>query len=175
MTFEILVRENTRMLTVFLRSRLDDEVAVDDLFQETMLVAWKRLDDCDQSRPFGPWLRGIAHRLVLAHYRKQKRNPLPLSDEVLEIVDEHFENIHAHPGDTWDEKIGALHKCLESLPEKHRTVVQERYLEDKPVKCVADRLCISLEACKKRLQRARAMLAKCLRLKGILATGMKQA
>lgn len=69
-----------------------------------MLVAWKRLDDCDLSRPFGPWLRGIAHRLVLAHYRKQKRNPLPLSDEVLEIVDEHFENIHAHPGDTWDEK-----------------------------------------------------------------------
>jgi RNA polymerase sigma-70 factor (ECF subfamily) len=120
-------------------------------------------------------LRGIAHRLVLAHYRKQKRNLLPLSDEILEMVDEHFENIHAHPGDTWDEKIGALHKCLESLPEKHRTVVQERYLEDEPVKCVADRLCISLEACKKRLQRARAMLAKCLRLKGVLATGMKQA
>jgi len=90
-------------------------------------------------------------------------------------VDEHFENIHAQPGDTWDEKIAALHKCLGSLPEKHRTVVQERYLEDEPVKCVADRLCISLEACKKRLQRARAILAKCLRLKGVLATGMKQA
>ena len=108
MTFEILVRENTRTLTVFLRSLLDDEAAVDDLFQETMLVAWKRLDDCDLSRPFGPWLRGIAYRLVLAHYRKQKRSPLPLSDEVLEIVYEHFENIHTHPGDTWDEKIRAL-------------------------------------------------------------------
>ena len=54
------------MLTVFLRSRVNDEAAVDDLFQETMLVAWKRLDDCDLSRPFGPWLRGIAHRLVMA-------------------------------------------------------------------------------------------------------------
>ena len=49
------------MLTVFLRSRVNDEAAVDDLFQETMLVAWKRLDECDLSRPFGPWLRGIAH------------------------------------------------------------------------------------------------------------------
>jgi len=47
------------MLTVFLRSRVNDEAAVDDLFQETMLVAWKRLDDCDLSRPFGPWLRGL--------------------------------------------------------------------------------------------------------------------
>ena len=29
-SFEILVRENTRMLTVFLRSRVKDEAAVDD-------------------------------------------------------------------------------------------------------------------------------------------------
>ena len=63
------------MLTVFLRSRVNDEAAVDDLFQETMLVAWKRLDECDLSRPFGPWLRGIAHRLVMALYRKQNRRP----------------------------------------------------------------------------------------------------
>jgi RNA polymerase sigma-70 factor (ECF subfamily) len=88
------------MLTVFLRSRVNDEAAVDDLFQETMLVAWKRLDDCDLSRPFGPRLRGIAHRLVMAHYRRQNRLPLALPDEVLELVDEHFENIQARPGDT---------------------------------------------------------------------------
>ena len=73
-SFEILVRENTRMLTVFLRSRVKDEAAVDDLFQETMLVAWKRLDDCDLSRPFGPWLRGIAHRLVIIDHLKGLKN-----------------------------------------------------------------------------------------------------
>ena len=173
-SFEILVRENTRMLTVFLRSRVKDEAAVDDLFQETMLVAWKRLDDCDLSRPFGPWLRGIAHRLVMAHYRRQNRRPLALPDEVLELVDEHFENIQAQPGDTWDDKVSALHECLETLPEKHRVVVQGRYLEDEPAKSVAERLGISLEACKKRLQRARAMLADCLKRKGALFVEAKQ-
>ena len=173
-SFEILVRENTRMLTVFLRSRVNDEAAVDDLFQETMLVAWKRLNDCDLSRPFGPWLRGIAHRLVMAHYRRQNRLPLALPDEVLELVDEHFENIQAQPGDTWDDKVAALHECLEALPENRRAVVQGRYLEDEPTKSVAERLGISLEACKKRLQRARAMLADCLKRKGALFAEAKQ-
>ena len=69
LAFEILARENARMLTVYLRSIVCDDSTVDDLFQEAMVVAWKRLDECDLSKPFGPWLRGIASRLVMAHYR----------------------------------------------------------------------------------------------------------
>jgi RNA polymerase sigma-70 factor (ECF subfamily) len=109
----------------------------------------------------------------MAHYRKQNRRPLPLPDEVLELVDEHFENIDTQPGDTWDDKVAALHECLEALPENHRAVVQGRYLEDEPAKSVAERLGISLEACKKRLQRARTMLADCLKRKSILVAGAK--
>lgn len=44
LAFEILARENSRMLTAYLRTLVDDESVVDDLFQESMLVAWRRLD-----------------------------------------------------------------------------------------------------------------------------------
>ena len=37
-SFEILVRENSRMLTVFLATRIREQAVVDDLFHETMLV-----------------------------------------------------------------------------------------------------------------------------------------
>jgi len=37
-----------------------DQTAADDIWQETMLVAWRRFDDDDTTRPFGAWLRGIA-------------------------------------------------------------------------------------------------------------------
>ncbi len=60
--FEILARENSRMLTVYLRSLVRDEAAVDDLFQEAMVVAWRRLDECDLDRPFGPWLSTASGR-----------------------------------------------------------------------------------------------------------------
>jgi RNA polymerase sigma-70 factor (ECF subfamily) len=105
--FEILVRENSRMLLVYLHSLVRDEAAVDDLFQETMVVAWRRLDECDLDRPFGPWLRGIASRLVLAHYRKQKIAPVLLHESVLQVVDRYFENINLLAGDTWDDKLTA--------------------------------------------------------------------
>ena len=73
--FEILARENSRMLMVYLRSLVRDEAAVDDLFQETMVIAWRRIDDFDRSRSFGKWIRGIAGKLVLAHFRKAGKNP----------------------------------------------------------------------------------------------------
>jgi RNA polymerase sigma-70 factor (ECF subfamily) len=58
--FETLVREHADMLTVYLRSALGDVSDVYDLFQETMIVAWRRLDDFDHRRSFGAWLRGVA-------------------------------------------------------------------------------------------------------------------
>ncbi|EMI55439.1 sigma-70 family RNA polymerase sigma factor [Rhodopirellula sallentina] len=167
--FEILARENSRMLTVYLRGLVRDEATVDDLFQETLVVAWRRLDECDLDRPFGPWLRGIASRLVLAHYRKQKTAPVMLHEEVLQVVDRHFENINLLAGDTWDDKVAALRECIDGLPERQKSVIGGRYFDGLSAVEVAERLELSLEACKKRLQRGRAMLAHCLRTKGVLS------
>ena len=167
--FDILARENSRMLMVYLRSLIRDETVVDDLFQETMLVAWRRLDDCDLDRPFGPWLRGIASRLVLAYYRKRKVDPVILQDAILNVVDRHFENINVLAGDTWDDKVLALQACIEDLPEKNRAAITSKYFDGLSVASVAQRFDLNLEACKKRIQRGRIMLAKCLRSKGVLS------
>lgn len=168
LAFEILARENSRMLKVYLRSLLRDETAMDDLFQESMIVAWRRLDECDLDRPFGPWLRGIASRLVMAHYRKQKRDPVFLQDAVLTAVDQHFENINLLAGDTWDDKIAALRACVDALPERQKNVISGRYFDALPTQVVAEQLELTVEACKKRLQRGRSMLAACLKKKGVL-------
>ena len=159
------------MLTVYLRSLVRDQAAIDDLFQETMIVAWRRLDECDLDRPFGPWLRGIASRLVLAHYRKQQSAPVLLHETVLQIVDRHFENIHLLAGDTWDEKVAALRDCVDALPTKQKNVINGRYFDGLPAGQVAERFELTLEACKKRIQRGRAMLTECLKRKGILSGG----
>ena len=168
-SFEILVRENSRMLTVYLRSLVRDEAAVDDLFQEAMIVAWRRLDECDLNRPFGPWLRGIASRLVLAHYRKQKTAPVLLHESVLHVVERHFENINLLAGDTWDDKVAALRECIDALPERQKNVISGRYFDGLLAAEVAERFELTLEACKKRLQRGRTMLAQCLKTKGVLS------
>lgn len=168
LAFEIIARENSRMLTAYLRTLVDDESLVDDLFQESMLVAWRRLDECDLSRPFGPWLRGIAGRLVLAHYRKRKALPVFLNEALLTHVDQQFESISTRPGDTWDEKVVAIRECIAALSASHRAAIDGRYFDELKTSALAERLNISFEACKKRLMRARGLLAECLTRKGIL-------
>ena len=168
LAFEILVRENSRMLTAYLRSLVNNDAAVDDLFQEVMVVAWKRLDECDLSRPFGPWFRGIAARVVMAYYRKRKASPLFLNEAVLTQLDHQFESIASVGGDTWNEKVAALQDCIGALSDSHRAVINGRYFDDMKSQSLASHLGISLEACKKRLQRGRALLAQCLKRKGIL-------
>src|SRR5829696_5097870 len=106
--FEILVREHAPMLTVYLRSVVRDRGRADDLFQESMLVAWRNLERFDRTRPFGPWLRGIAAKLVLAERRQAVSGWLLCDAEVLEHIDHRLELVESQRGDTLDEKLHGL-------------------------------------------------------------------
>lgn len=166
--FEILVRENEGMLMTYLRAVVRSEAVVEDLFQETMLTAWKKLGEFDRSRPFGPWLRGIAGRLVMAHYRKTKLDFILGSNEMLEYLSGQIQHVSGRAGDTWQEKIETLRHCIEALPDHHRQVIRLRYFENEPASQIAETSKVSLEAVKKRLQRARSQLLDCLRRNKLL-------
>jgi len=166
--FEILVRENADMLMTYLRAVVWKADTVDDLFQETMLTAWRRLGDYDTQRPFGPWLRGIAARLVMAHRRKAQRDAMLCDENVLAYLDRQIDHIARRSSDTWDEKIAALRDCIQQLPKGYREAIDQRYGKDQPVRMLARSLNLSMEAVKKRLQRARQRLADCLKEKHVL-------
>ncbi len=159
--FEILVRENSTMLTSYLRCAVRDPTTVDDLFQETFLIAWKNLSRYDRSRPFAPWIRGIATRLILAERRRRTRF-ITLDENDLSQLDGFFEDFSASPGDTWSEKLDALRQCLDRLRPPLRRVLDLRYEGDLGCQSIAETVGDSLEAVKKRLQRARSALALCL-------------
>ena len=161
--FETLVREHADMLTVYLRSALGDVSDVDDLFQETMVVAWRRLDDFDHTRPFGLWLRGIARKLLQAHQRKANRRRS--TEAALDRLDERLTQLGTQPGDTWKEKLDILRACVQSLPEHYHAVVTHRYFKEQAIDQLARTLTLSVSAVKKRLQRARALVLDCMERK----------
>ena len=167
--FEILVRENADALTAFLRAVVDDPIAVDDLFQEAMLIAWRRIGEYDRTRPFGAWLRGIAKRLVLAHARTAARE-VPLSSEcALDYLDERLAQVERQPGDTLHEKIAALRDCVERLAPMYREPLDLHYSECRTTEWIAEKLVTTKDAVQKRLQRARLQLAECLEHKAVLS------
>ena len=165
--FEILVREHADLLMVYIRATVRDANVADDVFQDSLLTAWRRLPDYDKSRPFGPWLRGIAANVILATLRQNKRAATLCDLELLEQLDSRCEALaRSATGDTLDEKLDALRDCVRSLPEPYRQAIETRIKADEePTDSVARRLGITLETLKKRLQRARARLLECLQRK----------
>lgn len=148
--FEILARENADALTAFLRAAVDDPATADDLFQETMLIAWRQIGEYDRTRPFGAWLRGIAKRLVLAHARKAARE-IPLSSErVLDYLDCRLAQVERQPGDTLDEKLAALRDCIERLAPLYREPLELHYSQSRTTEWIAEKLETTKDAVQER-------------------------
>lgn len=166
--FEILVRENAEMLSAYLRSLVGCDPAVDDLFQATMIVAWRRLKDYDRSRPFGAWLRGIARMLVMEHVRKSSSSRLTVADaRVIDELDLRYASM-GDGGASFGDRADQLSKCLAALPEAMREVVDMVYARGMMLRQIALAIGVAEETLKKRVQRARVVLAQCVRGAGTI-------
>jgi RNA polymerase sigma-70 factor (ECF subfamily) len=96
-----------------------------------------------------------------------------LCDEAsLEYLDRRCEALHRQRGDTLDEKLVVLRECLNALPDPYRQTVRLRYSEGLKGETLAQRMQISMENVKKRLQRGREKLLDCLTRK-LAATGIR--
>jgi RNA polymerase sigma-70 factor len=166
--FEVLMRQNAGHLMAFIRALVRNESLAEDVFQETLLVAWRRFDSFDRARPFGPWLRGIAHLTALAMFRKGKRE-IYVDSAVVEALEVRAEALERSWMGMEHNPLETLQDCVGRLPERYRDAVEILYRGDRSVADVAAATEMGLEAAKKRLQRARHLLADCLRTKGVLS------
>lgn len=161
--FEIVVREQEPRLRAFVSALVRDPAAVDDLVQEAFLVAWRNLDRYDRTLPFGPWLRGIARKLCLAHSRRIRDSRLAfLGDEILEHLNRLYHLLDHAPGDTIEQQLASLRACLGHLPTHQRRVLLLHYEKELGCREIAATLGRTRESVKKLLQRARAWLGRCI-------------
>lgn len=159
--FEILVREHIASVRAFLLASVRNAAQAEDLVQEAFLTAWSNLARYDRSLPFGPWVRGIACRLLWNHRRKQSRSRVTfLEDSDLRALEGQFDRFDRVTGDTFADKVDALRDGMGRLTELQRQVIDLHY--DQNLQCaeIAARLGIGCEAVKKHLQRGRAALLR---------------
>ena len=166
--FEELARRHAEMLSAYLRSLLGSGgsgVLLDDVFQEVMMVAWRRIDDYDRTRPFDAWLRGIARNLAMEQARKNSARFAMSDPRVLDQLDARYESFAASlpAGASFSDGIDRLLRCLADLPVAMREVMEMAYARGMMLKQIGLALGIEEETIKKRVQRGRAALSDCLR------------
>lgn len=70
--FDTLAAEVFEPLQRYLRRRMNAEDAA-DVFSETLLVLWRRLDEVPEDNPL-PWSYGVARRVAANHRRGRRRH-----------------------------------------------------------------------------------------------------
>ncbi len=162
------VRENHAGLRGFVRSLGVASMWVDDLAQEALVIAYQRMDDFDETRDFGAWVRGIARNLVINERRKDARRKRIISDNLTEVLlasSSMPENEPEEKGDRAQAKVAALRECLKRVPEKSRTLVQAKYEMELSAPDIATQLDMSAAAVRKSLERIRKALHKCMQVR----------
>lgn len=160
--FEVLAREHSALLIVFLRAAGCPTDIIDDVWQETMIVAWRRIEDYDSNRPFGLWLRGIASRVLLAQRRRSSRAVLIGDEDALEHLSQQVNRYHQLAGDTLEQKLSALRDCVSRLPEHERVCIEMRFQQDLMPASISQSTGQAIETIKKRLVRAKSRLLECI-------------
>ena len=131
----------------------------DDLVQEVLLRVHRGLTSLkDQTSP-GPWIFGIAHNVVVDHWRKRGRTrSVPLDEAEIdlgELVDE------TDDGELLQQSVATyLADMVTRLESPYRETLILTELQDMKYTDAARRLGISLAAVKSRVLRGREMLRK---------------
>ena len=124
---ELVQRYERRLIRVIQRFIRDPDIA-EDLAQETFMRVYERLEQFDASRRFGPWLFRIGVNLTLDHLRKKKRRGL------IALFSDQGKDRWPDPGVADPRQTIDLHQevraVVDELPEKYRTVLVLRDLEN---------------------------------------------
>ena len=159
--FEVAAREHAKMLSAFLHGLTGRPDLVDELLQETLVTAWRRWETFDATRPFGPWVRGIASKIVLRYRDRASRDRLRCDQSTIDRLEARFSSLENSSG--FAGVLDRLETCMKALSHRVREVIELAYREDMPLAEIAQQIGSSEEAVKKRVQRGRRALADCLK------------
>ena len=145
-----------------------DMSAAEDLVSETLVEAWKSLARYNETCRFSTWL----HAILLHRYRKSvrhaRRRPVSLGwlpfleARQLREQQENLPSPESSPAELVDqsEQFAQLRRCIERLPDKHRTIISLRFFEDASLPDMAAVLGCSVGTVKSRLHHALEKLRK---------------
>ena len=128
----------------------------EDTAQEVFLSAWQQLHRLREPERLKQWLSGIARLAAIQAYRRNRREPTHLADELPPDASAPepppFESAMSR------EEEQLLWQALERLPQTHREALVLYYREHRSIENVACALDVSEENVRQRLSRGRKAL-----------------
>ena len=162
---EKLYRHYQASLYAFIRLRIRDDDAAEEILNDTFMIAIQKPEQYTGESSYKTWLCGIAKNVCGTWIRKQQTG---INKATIDLDEESFENL-ADPN--WGileqiesrERDEILRECIDALPETHREAFYWTWFEEEPLESVAEKLSCPVGTIKSRLFNARTKIADCVR------------
>ena len=161
----MIYRHYQASLFAFIRLRVRDDAAAEEILNDTFMVAFKKADKFDGSSEFKTWLCGIAKNVCGTWLRKQHSG---VTGATVDVEDDFLTSL---PTPDWDvvtqleskEMDEVLRECIDKLPISHKEAFFWTWFEEEPIDMVAKRLDCPSGTVKSRLFNARVKIADCVK------------
>lgn len=161
--FSELVKRYQGNVRACLAVRLYNKHEAEDLAQEAFMVAFRKLNEFEDNRAFGPWIRTIAFNLLRNYWRKHKAVPVGGAAELEMLVDEEIGLRYSEKNES--DALAALKRCVHKLDAPMRNLLNLRYHEGLSVGDLTQRMNVRHSTMTMRLHRLRDQLRLCIESK----------
>jgi RNA polymerase sigma factor (sigma-70 family) len=156
--FEQLFQETRDSLSAYLVSRCNEPGLAADLFSETYLIAWQKLNSIPPGDQAKLWLFGVARNLMLKGFRQRR-----VADALVERLAGELRRAHVEHPRVDDHPRALLRVALNSLSEGDREILMLTAWEGLTPREIAAVMSISANVVRVRLHRARHRVEQRLR------------
>lgn len=164
--FHDLIRPYERQVYLTSLSLVKDEAEAEDVAQEAILRAYRKLASFRGDAKFSTWLIAITLNEARTRLREEKRAALDSLENQIEKEGDYTPAVLTDwrevPSDALERKeiCALIQQAVAALPDTFREVVILRDMEELSVRDTAQALGISISLVKVRLHRARLLLQK---------------
>lgn len=154
-------------LVYFLSSYSKDEEKAKDLAQETWIQCCLKFDDYrPEASRFSTWMFTVGKNLALQRIKKDERLPTSSMDQDREGVkisdflsynDDHEDHYNHR---VIQEKHRIMVEEIERLPEKYKTVIVMREVNNMPYEKISQEVNLNLNTVKSQIKQGRSLLIK---------------
>ena len=159
--FVALLMQHRHRLYAFIAKQLVNHADVEDVFQKTSIVLWKKMSEFDRDGSFFHWACGIAFNEVRNFLTVQRRSRLQFDLELVELLAQEA----AEEESLSESRLEALRRCLSQLSERQQAILRQCYSGTESITAVAEQLGRERTALYKQLARLREKLRACIQLR----------
>ena len=155
-----LVRRHQAKVRAALAVRMKNVHDAEDLAQDAFVIAYRKLQDFDVEREFGPWVRSIAFNLLRNYWRKHRAEPVGSPAELEQLIDQQIEGRHSAANESG--KLDALRICIGKLSDDLKLLMYKHYHLGMTVAELTKEAGVKHSAMTMRLHRMRDQLRRCI-------------